>query len=661
VMGFSLGYDTTKWIEGMPPISIHFLNHPELRPGKWGPRGIWWSKYRVNRVSTKFTLELIERRTGREDGPLESTRRIIVWDLFRFFGKAFVPALKDWKVGTEEELAAIQAMKDQRGNFDRINEREQLYCRSECRLMAQMASNLVQAHDDADLKLRTYYGPGSTASVMLAKMQAKENKAPIVDEMKRIIDMAFFGGRFEHSWVGPVRGMWSYDIASAYPFAITQIPCFKHGEWRLVKRPTIRQIEEAPAACVHWRLPMYDRLRIVEQSLGEKLQKAVQAKGRAADRAWGPFPFRLMDGNILFPVVAKGGWVWKQEFLAALNSGVFPNVDHTEAWIWHADCDCGPPFGKAVADYYCLRLEWGKDGKGLVVKLGLNSDYGKLAQRIGHPPFQDIITAGIITSTCRGMLLTGMGRASDPWNITGVATDSIQSTEPLDLPIPPRTGTEEKAQEKNKFPLGAWDNTTKGEDTFLIRPGMRFKMSCGKCGKTARECLCKGVDGTAARGMGVRTLHANRAKVLDAWDEVPCSEIRVQQPSVFWGSKSCIRPNTKTRETLELLKLGKVDLKHVLDAMSGGFVRDEKYGRWLTPEPRALSYSPFPKRPRMLDSPGTSARRMLTWALHEDQGESLPYGVTDVSEIVKELQELKLLESEQPDQGGLQSISGEDD
>src|SRR5208282_2703220 len=116
------------------------------------------------------------------------------------------------------------------------------------------------------------------ASIMLAKMNAKANKAPIPGEMRRIVDMCSFGGRFEHSWVGPVRKMWSYDIASAYPFAMTQIPCFKHGEWRLVKRPTVEQLREAPAAAVHWRLPMFDGCRIVEQSLGEKLQRTVKVK-----------------------------------------------------------------------------------------------------------------------------------------------------------------------------------------------------------------------------------------------------------------------------------------------------------------------------------------------------------------------------------------------
>ena len=77
VVGFSLGYDKTKWIENMPGISIHFLNHPELRPGKWGPRGLWWSRYRINSISTKFTLELVEKRVLEDQSASESTRRVV--------------------------------------------------------------------------------------------------------------------------------------------------------------------------------------------------------------------------------------------------------------------------------------------------------------------------------------------------------------------------------------------------------------------------------------------------------------------------------------------------------------------------------------------------------------------------------------------------------
>jgi hypothetical protein len=273
------------------------------------------------------------------------------------------------------------------------------------------------------------------------------------------------------------------------------------------------------------------------------------------------------------------------------------------------------------------------------------------------------------------MLLTALGKASDPWNVVGFATDSIQSTEPLTLDVPPYTGTEDKAKEKGKSPLGDWTSEqTEGQDTFLIRPGMRFKINCKrcsapvhhcacppcpKCKKSAVECMCDAK--TAARGIGVRTLHNNRVKVMQEWEDVPCKDIAIQQPSVFWGSKSCIRPTTKTRETLELLRTGKATLKHVLDSMAGGFVRDEKYGTWKTPDPRKLSYSPFPKRPRLAHTPSTTAVRMLTWAVDDAQGESLPYGVTDIPDVVKELRELKMLESEQPDQGGLGSLLGDDD
>ena len=43
--------------------------------------------------------------------------------------------------------------------------------------------------------------------------------------------------------------------------------------------------------------------------------KQVQADGVATYAAWGPVPFRLADGNILFPVASEGGWRWKDEYV----------------------------------------------------------------------------------------------------------------------------------------------------------------------------------------------------------------------------------------------------------------------------------------------------------------------------------------------------------
>jgi hypothetical protein len=238
------------------------------------------------------------------------------------------------------------------------------------------------------------------------------------------------------------------------------------------------------------------------------------------------------------------------------------------------------------------------------------------------------------------MLLDGIALAGDPWNIISVATDGIQSTCELNLPMPPSTGTEEIAKLKNKFPLGAWESKEKTHN-HTIRPGMRFSLDL-----TAKQ------DTTAARGLGVRVLHSNRALVLEEWAKNPMKDVKIQQPTIFMGCKISIRASMRAREALQKVQQGKCDFADIVNEVQGGFERDEKYGTWQKPEPRNISYNPMPKRPNY--ERGTY--RMFTWALPASVGESMAYGKAKKSELVKELEELKLIEAEQPDQGGFHML-----
>lgn len=634
-VGFSLGYDITKWLEDLPHSAIYLLNHPELRKGKNGPRDVKWAGFNFNRLSSQFKVIRYSN---------DGIRRAVIWDLFRFFGKAFVPALQDWKVGDKDTWDHIQAMKDKRGDFQGINEDEKKYCQAECVLMAQLAKTLIDAHLAADIKLTSYYGPGSTASAMLKTMKAKEETATIPKDMEYAVECAFFGGRFECAWAGPLENVEGYDIASAYPFAMTQLPCFKHGKWELVKNPKDSDIEKAIAACVHYYLPEWGGLRIIKEIDKDILKSKVKADGRVADHAWGPFPFRLADGNILFPVTCEGGWVWKHEYLTGLR--FFSNVAAKEAWILKNNCSCGKPFGQQVSTYYNKRLEWGKEGKGIALKLGINSCYGKRAQRVGSAPYRCVVSAGNITSMTRAMLLGAIFKANEPWNVIGLATDGIQAQCKLDLPKPPITGTEETAVKRGKFPLGAWES--KGADHIHnIRPGMRFSLT-----RDAKR------ETTAARGIGVRVLHSNRDLVRAYWDIDPGGDCLIQQPMIFMGSKSCIRPTTEAKAILELVKIGKTTLREQAAALAGAFDRDEKYGNWVEPEERKVSYNPLPKRPawERIEDKGNVRFRLFTWALSRAQGESVPYGKSHLSLLVKEIKAQKLLEEEQADQEGLHTL-----
>lgn len=223
LVGFSVGYDFAKWVEQCAEGAVYSLTHPDLRSGEHGPRAVKWQGYRINKVSRKFSLSLA--------GVKGSSRT--VWDVWAFFQTSFVSALSKWGVGSKSQVARIKRMKDRRGNFTAIGPAERAYCREECRLLAALVRQLIDAHREAGIELPHLYGPGSTASVMLALMGADEHNVAGSDAFMAAVDRAFTAGRFENSAVGPVVGpLFGYDLASAYPYAWCLLPCMKHGRWK---------------------------------------------------------------------------------------------------------------------------------------------------------------------------------------------------------------------------------------------------------------------------------------------------------------------------------------------------------------------------------------------------------------------------------------------
>ena len=611
LLGFSLGYDYTKILEGLPDGLLYEIARPELRQGKNGPRARLWGDwqegdysghYKVNYVKGKLSLSKLLKgvhalKCNRAKcRGCKVFRKCTVWDIFAFFQMSFIKACKTWKVVSEKEYNELAAMKAKRSTFTRDEwETVKEYCGQECRKMATLGERLLSAHEDAGLKLTSYYGAGSTAARMLkVKFDAKRFLGVPLPAMNEAIASGFFGGRFEVSRIGPVRQKcYSYDIASAYPYQFTFLPCLACGKWKLEKGRGLRQkIERADAALIRYRLPVCKALDI-------------DKKTKSSPIPWGPFPLRAYglntythdgedtldsmfpgmaeyptNGSILYPVSSGGGWVYKDEFLTAQKH--FPNVEAVEAWIYTRHCS-HEPFNDSTGEretmpqQYLTRLAWGKEGRGIVVKLGCNSCYGKAAQSVGNaPPFQSFLFAGIVTSGCRAQLLEAMATASDPRMILGTATDGILSLEDLTLPVPRDTGTAVAAGKAGKVALGAWESKDLDEGIMLIRPGIAFPLNA------EIEAEVK------ARGIGKAVLASHRAQVLEQWEKHPGRTYKLSR-DMFFGMKSATDGPT---------------------ASKGYASRRANYGSWAK-QPTTVSYSPFPKRPRRGQGDGVALR---TWA-----------------------------------------------
>ncbi len=635
IFSFSFSYDLTKILTDLDNRSLFLLFRPELRQRAKcenfkGPYPIRWCvkckkecihrasnldydrshepyTYCINLQGTKFTVA--QRINGKN-------RRVVIWDLFKFFQAKFVGALKDWKVpgGDGGPNAAaqrkyildnMQKMKDQRSDFDKLSHAAvRDYCFEECRCIGELAHKLVDSHTAVDLTLKSYYGAGSSGAAMLEAMGIKGKNFPAIPEMWAAIASAFFGGRFENSVIGAFsEELWNYDISSAYVYQLAFLPCLEHGSWKhTTKRADLEMAQAQNGACVRYRL--------------KKLNSGVEP-------SWGPFPFRTSDGSISFPAESGGGWVWLDEFMA--GERIFPNVEFREAWVYECNCKCRP-FAK-IPEYYVHRLRIGKEGPGIVIKLGMNSCYGKLAQSVGNAIFNSWIWAGMITSGCRAQILDMMELHKDKSNLLMIATDGIYTRERIHAPrpLPTRTDdyfTDDDGKEKSK-PLGGWEEKHCPKGVFVARPGIYFPLN-----PTAEE-----IKSVRARGVGRSVVLESWKTIVQAWETQGITGIAtVANVSRFCGAKTSI----------SISKSGKR-----FNRAKGSKKDDQKpsYGQWISRKVE-LSFDPKPKRERIMsDGISLQVRRFPL-----DQ-ESIPYdrAVHGMSKDALEMRAAKTEVEEQPD------------
>jgi len=150
------------------------------------------------------------------------------------------------------------------------------------------------------------------------------------------------------------------------------------------------------------------------------------------------------------------GWgiYWSSEIVSAEALGC--RVVYGCGWRYHKTCDC-VAFPE-LPSLYAERLRLGSTTAGHVIKLAINSLYGKLAQIIGAAPFHNPIWAGLITAGVRAKLNRAIAQA--PRSIVMIATDALYSRERLDLP-----GGPDKV-------LGEWETKEHPTGLFIVQPGV---------------------------------------------------------------------------------------------------------------------------------------------------------------------------------------------
>lgn len=417
-IAYFFDYDVTMMLKSLPQDRVQriFDRHLRVKDGRILP--VNYGPYQFDYLPHK------EFKVRRDKGPWT-----VVSDVGQFFQSSFLKTLERWNIGTEEQREMIRVGKAQRADFTGVTDEIRAYNALEILLLQQLMSEFRSVCIDTGYVPRKWQGPGYLASAMLDyhKIPRRKN-IPLMrnDEFRRLANDAYYGGRFETTACGPIQGpVYQYDINSAYPSILRELPCLTHGSWR--------RIRDLPDTGKLWFGQVY--------------------YNHSSRRLLYNLPIRTKEGNIFYPKEGNGVY-WSTEIEAAQNAGTY--ISFATGWEYENNCECR--WFDFIDAYYAKRVALGKSNKGMVLKLAGNSIYGKLAQSIGYAPYANPVWAGLITAGCRAEIINGYNLNPDRTYM--IATDGIFTGNKLDLPISKK--------------LGEWEETIHDDGIFIVQPGIYY-------------------------------------------------------------------------------------------------------------------------------------------------------------------------------------------
>jgi len=350
-------------------------------------------------------------------------RSIRIDDVFSYFRCRYDKALRKYNVGGPAEIDEIAAGKDKRADFwwKDINEIRR-YWGTEVSLGCDLMEKIRAMSHRAGYHVKAWYGPGALAAYSLTEHKTTDLMKPSPPRVHGAALSAYAGGWFERYRMGVHDGpVFTWDINSAYVYAMSLLPDLSTGHWE------------------HVIFPDKEVARSVRFGLFRVAWKPdFNAYMRACHGVPLPLFHRDSNGSIHRPTGPTDVWLWNPE---AANASATPYAKLMEGWIYHDDGT--EPF-KWVDDMYTLRLalQAENDPSEKILKWAMASYYGRLAQRAGWnertnriPRFHQIEWAGWITSKCRAMVFQAAFQAGCDGGLVSVDTDGIISTCPItDLP-----------------------------------------------------------------------------------------------------------------------------------------------------------------------------------------------------------------------------------
>jgi hypothetical protein len=472
--GFFLGYDFTQCFKNLPEERARMLLTIEGRASRKrrvtgkhsvAPHPVEYDGWQFDMLGSK-RLRIRPKRCSCsiQSCPCKPKAPwMYVCDTGGFFQTSFLSVINPAKwpepIVTDEEYATILEGKSKRATAE-LDADAARYNRLENEILARVLEKYSEGLDAIGVRLTPskWFGPGQAAQEwMRGRAPKREVVEEVVPQYVRDAAMAsYFGGWFEIMAHGLVPGdSYEYDINSAYPSTIANLPCLLHaGYTRGHGKPPAQS--DGSYTLV--------RARVWSQSYSERTRK----------HYIGAMPHRDPGGRISRPLITEG-WYWLDELEAAQKAKCVTRItgDRWYEWITitPGECpyECNPYPMKEVAQLYRQRLAVGKNTPfGLACKPVYNSMYGKFAQSVGMPLYGNAVYASRITSECRSKILNAIATHPEgKKDVLMVATDAVFFKHPHRTLRCSEDLGEWSATERHNLtiykPGVYWDDTTRGQ------------------------------------------------------------------------------------------------------------------------------------------------------------------------------------------------------
>lgn len=340
-MWFNIGFDAEVFISGLGPNRAQELrieNETEIKEGPYEGVTVKYIKGKL--------LELKD----------EHGNTVTHYDIGNIVRGSLDNCAKEWLGETKDESVDVTQFDDPAYRETHMNDILK-YAKIDAELTRDLADAVTEKAENLDIPMGRPVSTGYMASEFARDRLASK---PGISQswMQSMAWEAYAGGRFEVYERGNVNGVAGPDINSAYPAVLAELPDPGTLSWEKLPHASIEAIQSADYGFITVEVTTVKNRRIMP--FVEKID--------------GKVCYPAMESHVITTLIPT--------FLFALENGYIESYDIHNASIGTITEETEYPFA-FIASIYDERKDLEANGRmlaGLMLKIVLNSLYGKLAQ-----------------------------------------------------------------------------------------------------------------------------------------------------------------------------------------------------------------------------------------------------------------------------------------